>query len=234
VNNDGVVDGSLGVNAPVTGLLRFGKRVFMTDGTTAGGEQIRMGDATSVHDVLATSLFRPPTAVVRGAYQIIATPLRSPFCELPAFTCTAGNDVTVPDYGAMALAPGSYGSLVVGNGATLTLDPNAVYDFCSVRVGRGALVESSDRTTIQVVDDVTIGAGSRLWTPPTLNDLPLVLTVGGLKVRVSQSAIVEAAITAPYAKLKIQRAGQIYGCFCTDRLTTDKEVLLECVDTTGP
>ena len=39
---------------------------------------------------------------------------------------------------------------------------------------------------------------------------------------------------APTAKLKIQRQGEVHGCFCTDRLTTDKEVLLECVGTTGP
>jgi hypothetical protein len=142
--------------------------------------------------------------------------------------------VTVPDYAMQLLAPGSYGALVVGNGATLTLDPNAVYDFCSVRVGRGAFVESSDRTTIEVVDDISVGAGSKLWTPPTANDLPLILNVGGARVRFSQGAVIEAAITAPNAKMKMQRDGELYGCFCTDRLTTDKDVLLECVDTTGP
>jgi hypothetical protein len=67
-----------------------------------------------------------------------------------------------------------------------------------------------------------------------VNDLPLEVNVGGARVRLSQAAVVEAVITAPNAKLKIQRRGSLYGCFCSDSLTTDKEVLLECVDTTGP
>ncbi|HWP65439.1 MAG TPA: hypothetical protein VNO26_05955 [Candidatus Limnocylindria bacterium] len=234
MNNDGVVDGNLGVNAPMAGRLRFGKRAFMTDNTTAAAQEIRLGDGSSAYDIAAVTLFRTPTAVVRGAFDLVSLPLRQPFCTLPEFTCTIGNDVQVADYNTLVLPPGSYGALVVGNGATLTLDPNAVYDFCSVRIGRGALVESSGRTTIQVVGDISVGAGTKLWTPPTVNDLPLILNVGGVRVRLSQNSIVEAAITAPNAKLKIQRGGQLYGCFCTDWLTTDKEVLLECVDTTGP
>jgi hypothetical protein len=140
----------------------------------------------------------------------------------------------VPDDTATILTPGSYGILLVGGGATLELDPNAYYEFCSVRIGRGAVVQSSGFTSIDVEGNFSMGAGSSLWTPPTVNDLPLELNVGGTRVRLSQAAVVEAVITAPNAKLKIQRQGELYGCFCSDELTTDKEVLLECVDTTGP
>jgi len=203
----------------------------MTDGTTAAAYQVRLGDGVSVDDILATFLFQVPTALVRGSFDRVSLPLQE-FCELPEFMCTPGNDVTVAD--SLALAPGSYGALRVGSGATVDLDPNATYTFCSVRVGRNAFVQSSDQTTIGVVGNVTIGAGSKLWTPAVVNDLPLVLYVGGTTVRLSQAAVVEAVITAPNAKLKIQRDGALYGCFCTNQLTTDKEVLLECVDTTGP
>jgi carbonic anhydrase/acetyltransferase-like protein (isoleucine patch superfamily) len=233
INNDGWVDGNLGVNQAISGLLRLGKRVFLTDGTVIAGQRVKLGDETSVYDVSAVSLFRGITSIVRGSFDVAVLPLRVPFCELPVFACTPGNDVTVADATTIALTPGSYGALVVGNGATLTLDPNADYTFCSIRIGRGSLVESLDRTTINVVGDVSIGAGSKVWTPPVVNDLPLILNVGGTKIKISQFAILEAAITAPLAKLKMQRQAQIYGCFCTDTLTTDKEVLLECVDTTG-
>jgi hypothetical protein len=235
VNNDGVVDGNLGVNQPVKGVIRFGKNVFMTDDTTAAADEIRLGEGTSIDNLLAISLFRGLTAEVRGTIGVVSLPLRVPFCELPAFTCDPNNPVTVPEYGTMpGLAPGVYGSLLVGNGATLNLDPNAEYTFCDVRVGREARVESTDRTTINVEGDLRVGAGSRVWTPPTVNDLPLVLNVSGSLIRLSQGAIVEAAITAPDAKIKIQRSGEIHGCFCTDKLSTDKSILLECVDTTGP
>ena len=74
-----------------------------------------------------------------------------------------------------------------------------------------------------------MGAGSRLWTPAVVNDLPVVMNVAGKLVRISQADVVEAIITAPNAKIKIQRAGQVYGCSCSDTLRTDKNVLLECV-----
>ena len=234
VNNDSVVDGNLGVNQAVKGRLRFGKRAFVTDGHTVAGEQVRLSDEASVDDVLTINLFRGATAVVRGTLELATLPLRSPFCELPAFSCAPGNDVVAVGPGATALPPGTYGRLMVGDGAEVDLEPGGIYTFCDVRMDRGSVVQSTDRATINVVGDVTIGAGSKLWTPPTVNDLPLILNVGGRRVRISQSVVIEAAITAPQAKLKVQRGGELYGCFCTDRLTTDKNVLLECVDTLGP
>jgi hypothetical protein len=235
VNNDGTVDGNLGVNDPLRGLLKFGKTVFMTDGSTAAADRIKLGEYSSVYNLLATLLYRGLTVDIRGTVDLVSLPLRAPFCQLPTFACTPGNDVEVPEYGTMiGLAPGSYGSLMVGNGATLNLDPNAEYTFCDVRIGRGASVQSTDRTTVNVAGVFKIGAGASFWTPPTVNDLPLVLNVGGPLVRLSQGAVVEAAITAPDAKIKIQRGGAIYGCFCADKLNTDKSILLECVDTTGP
>jgi hypothetical protein len=53
--------------------------------------------------------------------------------------------------------------------------------------------------------------------------------VGGGLVRISQANVVEAVITAPNAKLRIQRSGELYGCFCADELRTDKNILMECV-----
>lgn len=221
------------MNQPTVGRLRFGQRVYVTDHTVAADE-IRIGDESSVFDVLANSLFRGLTATVRGDLGIVSLPLRDPFCELPLFTCDGNAPVAVPTGTSLDLVPGSYGALVVADGAVLNLEPDEEYTFCSARIGREAVVQSVGRATINVVGDISVGAGSRLWTPEDVDDLPLILNVGGTKVRLSQAAIVEAAITAPNAKLKIQRQGEVYGCFCTDRLTTDKEVRLECVATTLP
>jgi hypothetical protein len=57
----------------------------------------------------------------------------------------------------------------------------------------------------------------------------MILNVAGSKVRISAEAIVQAAITAPNAKVKIQRRGLLEGCFCAHQATMDKGVDLICV-----
>jgi hypothetical protein len=61
----------------------------------------------------------------------------------------------------------------------------------------------------------------------------LTLDVAGTKVRISQGAVVEAAITVPDGKFKIQRDGTLVGCFCADLSTTDKHVTLTCQASPG-
>jgi hypothetical protein len=191
---------------------------------------VRLGDESSVYDVDTDVLFDAPTATLRGAWGPVALPLQSPFCALPAFACTSGNDVVVAAGVTSGLSGGSYGTLTVGDGATLDLNAASIYTFCDVRVGRGATVQAPGQTTINVESNLRLGAGSRLWTPAVVDDLPLLLNVGGSLVRVSQADVIEAIITAPAAKIRLQRASELYGCFCADELTTDKNVLLSCIE----
>lgn len=152
-----------------------------------------------------------------------------PFCELPQFVC-GGAAVVVGPGEAATLPAGTYGGLLIGDGGVLILDPGVAYTFCDVRVGRGAAIESAGQATINVTNNIRLGAGSRLWTPAVPNHLPLVLNVAGGLVRLSKADVVEAIITAPNAKLRIQRAGELHGCFCAEDVTTDKNVLLECIE----
>ncbi|HWP67333.1 MAG TPA: hypothetical protein VNO26_15660 [Candidatus Limnocylindria bacterium] len=231
LNNNAFVDGSIGVNDGNSGWLRVGRRAFLGDGTIAAGRLVGLAANSSVYRVDATTLMKAPSAEIRDAFTSqLGFPLVTPFCPLPAFTCDAGNPVHVRPADSASLPGGTYGMLFVGDGAVLTLDAGATYTFCEVRVGRNAAIEAAGQATINVEDGIRIGAGSRLWTPSVVNDLPLVLNVGGSLVRLSQADVVEAAITAPNAKLRIQRAGALYGCFCSAELTTDKNVRLECVE----
>jgi hypothetical protein len=148
---------------------------------------------------------------------------------LPDFSCSPGNDLMVAPGDTVSPPPGSYGQLLVGDGATVNLVPGVPYDFWEVRIGRDASVQSSGQAIINVTGNIRMGAGSKLWTPPVPNDLPIVLNIGGSLVRISQADVVEAIITAPNAKVRIQRSGELHGCFCSDELRTDKNVLLECV-----
>lgn len=89
-----------------------------------------------------------------------------------------------------------------------------------------SVIDSTD-VTINVEGKVQIGAGSFFGST---SGTPLLLNVAGRVVRISQSAVVNAAILAPDAKVKIQRDGTLLGCYCARASTTDKHVTLICTE----
>ena len=230
-NNDSIIVGSIGANEPFFGLIRFGKNSFMPDGTSVSAERVNVGSGTSIYQVNTTSLSQGSDATIRNGVGPVTLPLVNPFCSLPPIECN-DDDVFVDGGQNLALPAGTYGNLVMRNGAMLELsDPDGEYTFCKVKVARNAHIMGFGRPTINVAGTFAFGAGSSLTTD---GNLPVILNVAGRKVRISQSAVVYAAITAPNAKLKIQRDGALFGCYCTDNSTTDKNVSLVCVDTASP
>jgi hypothetical protein len=79
---------------------------------------------------------------------------------------------------------------------------------------------------MNVVGNVNIGSGSRLM--PSIGQPPVVLNVRGKQVRVSQNAVAEAIITAPFAKITLGRDSLVRGCFCVETARTDKHITLMC------
>jgi hypothetical protein len=211
--------------------VRFGKNAFMTDGTSVSAERVKIGSGTSVYQVNATLLAPSPDATIRNGTGPVSLPLVNPFCSLPPIECN--DDHQQVDGGqTLTLAPGTYGNLTIRNGGMLELTvPDGEYTFCKVKGARNAHIAGYGRPTINVAGSFGFGAGSTLTTD---GNLPVILNVAGKKVRISQSAVVYAAITAPNAKLKIQRDGSLFGCYCTNSSTTDKHVSLVCVDTASP
>lgn len=232
-NNDSTISGSALVNRP-RALLRTGKNVMVADGSMFFGDRMILGNATSAWS-LTTNLLRVGQSVTVRGGSMVNPPVTGP---LPAVSALCGNfpgfSCGGPDVRALTgetigpLPPGSYGRVLVMNGADLILQPGT-YQFCDVKMGRDARIDTQGATTINVVSNVTVGSGSYLG-PQTANDDVTILNVLGTKVRVSQGATMQAAVDAPYAKLTFGRDSTLLGCFCGQQMKSDKHITLVCTE----
>jgi hypothetical protein len=223
-NNDSFIGGSI-ASSGVGGFVRFGQNAYMADGTSVVADKVKIGTLSSVFDVQTNKLLTTTGSEIRGTLtDTLAVPLDAS-CTLPPFTC-GGPDVVVPPLTVQtSLPPGTYGNLFVGDGAVLLLPDFGTYTFCSMRVGNNGAIRPDQQVTINVSGDVRIGSGAIL---APVADAPFILNIGGTLVRISQGAVVRAAITAPNAKIKLQRDGTITGCTCSKSFKTDKHVSLIC------
>jgi hypothetical protein len=170
-----------------------------------------------------------PGAVVRNPPLLsVNLPLVSadPSSVCGAFTdiTCGGPDVSVPWYGNAVITPGSYDTLVVGNGAEITFSAGS-YSFCSVKIGSNVTGNMDENTVLNVVGKFSMGSGTLMLTPTTT---PFVLNSEGSLVRISQGSALEAEVRAPFGKVRMQRASLILGCSCSDSITSDKNHLNLC------
>lgn len=236
-NNDGFLTGTFASTEP-TGLIRFGKNVFMTDGSRVTADRVKVGVGTSLFDLYGNEIRLSDGTEIRGTSvsPIAALPVVDPTCEeqyLEDVTGPCGAPpVTVPAGTTLnSLAPGVYGALLIDDGGSLLLPDFGAYTFCSIRMDKYATFRPSQQITVNVTGNARIGAGSILTTN---SGLPFVLNIGGSLCRISQGAYVNAAIHIPYGKIKLQRDATITGCACTASIKTDKHVTMTCNDGTGP
>jgi hypothetical protein len=110
-------------------------------------------------------------------------------------------------------------------GRAVTLAAGA-FTFCDVKTGRDGAIVTVGPVQIDVEHDVVIGTDSRLG--PDSGTAPVLVNVAGKVVRVSQSAVANAAFVAPDARISFGRDAHLVGCFCTDRAKSDKHITLEC------
>jgi hypothetical protein len=224
-NNEADIRSSIGVN-DVGGKLQFGKQVLLADGTVVAADQIKIGGGTSLYSVLYNTLFLSKDALIRDGTGVVQLPLIDPFCTVPDIVC-GDTRVNLPPKSTMTLTPGVYGKVRVANGATLSLLPGH-YVFCEVKTGRGATIEALGAVSLDVAGNLTIGTASKLVRVP---NAPLIVAqVAGKRVKFAHDALVEAIVTAPIARIQFGRESYFFGCFCTDRASTDKHITLECVD----
>lgn len=230
-NNDAVIVGNVGANLP-GGMVRFGRRSCQGmdandpcsgNSVAVYGDKVTVGEQSSIAGSRSNRLRIGPGAVVRNPPLLNVTlPLVS---NDPALICGAFDDITcgganinVPWYGNQVIAPGTYGELVVGNGATIALGPGS-YSFCSVKIGKGVTGTVDSGAVVNVEGKFSMGAGTELTTPDAT---PFVLNSEGTMVRLSQGSVLEAEVRAPFAKIKMQRAAFIFGCSCSNSMSTDK------------
>lgn len=220
------MNGSVVVNNP-RGRINTGRNVRFADGSVLIADVVSLGHAADAFAVQANVLSLGPNAVVRaGTSTAPPLPLVEPFCEIPTFTC-GGDDVRVlPGATVGPLAPGSYRTVRVLNGGTLLLAPGT-YELCGLTMGRGARVATTGVTTLNIASKLTVGTGSHLGPQGPQHPTP-VINLAGHSGRVSQGAILRAALNAPNAKLTFGRDSTLQGCFCASRQKSDKHITLSC------
>lgn len=229
-NNDSFIIGNVGANLP-GGLMRFGRNSCqgtkeltpcVGNSVAVSADRVVIGELSSIAGSECNRLKLGPGAQVRNSPLFsVSLPLVS---NDPTLVCGAfadvncgGPDVSVPELGSQVIPPGSYNGLLVGNGATITLGAGA-YNFCSVKIGSNVQGNMDEATVLNVVGKFSVGSGTTLET----GGAPFALNSEGRLVRLSQAAVIEAEVRAPFGKIKQQRNAVIRGCSCSDSLTADK------------
>jgi len=224
INNDADVRASAGASKP-GGRFRLGKNVIFADGTNLIGDTVQLGNGSSVDRVLANTVLKGDFVTIRGGVGTPTLPLAQPFCTIPAIACGGADVMVQPNQSMGPLAPGTYGKLILQNGGTLTLAAGT-FTFCDLKMGRNAVLTTVGQATLNVQRNVVIGTASTFG--PAVGDTPIVVNLAGKLVRVSQSAVANAAFFAPAGRITFGRDSHLLGCFCTDREKSDKHITLEC------
>ena len=104
---------------------------------------------------------------------------------------------------SLRLLPGRYGSLVVGDGATLVL-AGGRYDLTSLSIGAAAFVYVESAAEVRVAGAVSIGPKS--WVRPIdgvdgVGDGGLVISVGGVPGVVRASGAASPAVAGPSVEI---------------------------------
>ena len=225
-NNDAMISGNVAANEP-GGWFRVSKDVFMADGTFIAADNVELGNASSVFHVYANQLKKGFDAVIRDGQSPITLPLQTPFCVAPTFTCGGPDVIVGPGEVLPPLTPGTYGRLIVRNGASLPL-AYGTFTFCDVKMGRQAQIVAQGTVIMNIVGNLRVGTAS--FFGPDFGYAPIQAFVLGRKVRTSQSAVITAKIVAPNAKMTFGRDAAYNGCFCTAQAKSDKHITLTCVE----
>lgn len=210
------------------GNFSLGRKGVMADGTLASAAVARLGIKSEVDDLAANAVRFGRLSVVNGTqtgWVDQGVPI-SDVCVEPVFSCDEGNDISVEQYGIMALSPGAYGDLFVGPQAVLTLEAGE-YDFCSIKGGAASevYVVGAGPTVIRVRDRMITGRNSFLG-PQGGAKAPLVQSGGVTRLGVdSQTA---AFIEGPENTVKLSRGAELDGTVCARKFATAKAGYLVC------
>jgi hypothetical protein len=240
-NNDASIVGNVGVNLP-GGLARFGRNSCqgtnpanpcVGNSVAVSADKIVIGELSSVAGTESNVLRLGFGAVVRNPPLLtVSLPLVSndPASVCGAFTDIAcgGMSLSIPDGANAVIAPGVYNALMVGSGATITMGAGS-YSFCSVKIGNGVVGTVDENAVVNVAGKFSMGSGSILSSTGS----PFVLNSEGSLVRLSQNAVLEAEVRAPFGKIKMQRASTIRGCSCSNTLISDKGHSNVCASPSG-
>lgn len=219
---------------PGTFELYFDKRA-----TTAGslrGDSVFIGKRASVGGDVAYNELDNDGAIAGGEITPLGLPV---FGFLPLFHTggSGGPDVTVPDLGSQTLAPGDYGAVVLGEGATLELT-GGVYNVRSItmtdpggRILFGGASEVRVAERLVTRQEAVVGPAEGSGVAPS----EVVFYVAGEDeprgsrreaVSLDQDNTIRANVYAPNGTLRIGQRADATGAFLGLHVRIDRDSTL--------
>jgi hypothetical protein len=147
-------------------------------------------------------------------------------CEFPTpFPACGASSVTIAGGQTRTLGAGAYGNLVVMGGAsggTLVLK-GGTYEFCSIRLSRGARMVLDSASQVFVSGDVRLSTHAQetpaAGAPITPADIRLF--VNGGKVRASRLAVLDGRVCDPAGSIGVTRGALVDGQLVGRRIRLD-------------
>jgi cysteine-rich repeat protein len=200
--------------------VRFGRRVFMNNGTAAVADTVRLGVGTSIWDAYANTILAPDATIRNVGPTPFAVPIVATIPPLPAFAPGTVDVVVLPG-GTATLAPGAHGLVRVMNQATLILN-GGTYEAADFLISKRAKVLVYGPITLNIAGKLRVGDVSTFGPATnTVGAQDLQVNIGGRSVRFGASANVTMFMFAPNAYLALSRTVTAKGQFIANIINTD-------------
>ena len=216
--------GNVGVN-DTGGTMSWGKSSHFADNTEVVTDILkRAGQKSSMYDLFTNTIVSPLAqagATVRNAGPVSwsPTPLISPLPPTP--NCVVGSTpVVVAKNGSLTLPPGSYGKVVVANGATLDLT-GGTYHFQDFKTGRKATITVDAPSDITVAGKFRTNTGTKLLPGTGVGASDILVGVCGSLVKLSHKNNISGVFYAPNGQLRFGHGGFYTGQFVARELRSD-------------
>lgn len=151
-----------------------------------------------------------------------------------------GPNKTVPQNGALALAPGSYGVVTLNSGGTLQLT-SGEYFFDTLRYPGSTAVIAIDLASgapvnINVVRNLQLGKEVKIRLLPngeSDSELVTFFTLQGTAVNVGREAYFLGNLIAPNAAVALAKNSQLRGVICANEIVVERDCLFLHHDSPG-
>ena len=231
--NSQVLSGYVGANQASDGPylagseeVTLGNNVkFQSPDSWLLGDSLNLKNNVNVYDVFTNNPINGKGHVLGEVHTNVSLPLGPAFPEVPAFT-PGSQDLAVNNNDSLTLDAGSYGSLDVGNNATVILT-GGIYAFSEWSIGNNVHILIQAPVDIWIAGRLDSGPNGSLSSDPasalTAKDIHLIVTgqngddgslaATPVAVEFNNNYTITASVYAPNGTLEIKNNGNATGAF---------------------
>ena len=214
--------GGVTVNRADGKALEIGQFATVDDACEVVGDRIDLRQRASVGDLFANRVVADPSSTYGWVSSVTFGPDGRLFDlgALPDFA-PGSIDVAVPRGAVVTLAPGSYGSAVVGRNATLVLTGGR-YDFRKLNLLHGAAIRAQSAVDVRVAKAFKTGPQSFVG-PDAASGIgadDIRFEIGASKVLYGTKSRLIGEFHSPRAQVRLRDLAALEGRIVGDRVAT--------------